>query len=83
MTKAEIFQMVNRGARVNPPDGATAMVILVLFDDGSLCVHGGSDESTTEVMVAGAADMYGVGAGQVGALETVHDPFASREVAHA
>lgn len=74
-TKAELFQESNRSAQVVPPEGGRAMVVLVLFDDDSLCVHGGSDVRLTEAMVAGAADMYGVGSGAVGTLGEIHQPF--------
>lgn len=82
-TKAEMFQEANRSAEVMPPAGARAMVVLVLFDDDSLCVHSGSDDRLTEAMVAGAADMYGVGSGAVGTLGEIHDPFASGQTAIA
>jgi hypothetical protein len=82
-TDAEKFQASNRSAEVALPEGAKAIVVLVLFGDKSLAVHTGADAHIVEAMVAGAADMYGVGPGDVGSLGQVHDPFGNKQAAIA
>lgn len=82
-TQAELFQESNRSAQIDPPAGARAIVVIVLFGDKSVSIHGGADERLTTAMLAGAADMYGVGPGDVGVLGDVHDPFANGQTALA
>ena len=82
-SQAELFQESNRSAKIDPPNGARAIVVIVLFDDKSISVHGGADERITTTMLAGAADMYDVGPGGAGVLGEVHDPFANGQTALA
>lgn len=80
MTLADEFQKDNKVVEVELPKGATATIIVTLFDDGSVHVIGNNDDRVTQTMLACAADMYGVGTSQDGELITVYNAFGTKAI---